>query len=177
MKKSRSKINELYDKHSQGLRRFIGRYVRDEHEVNSIVNDTFVKVYQNIEEYDKNKAKLSTWIYFIAKNIMVDNARKENAKRKVKIVNCIEFDTNKACEYHNNFGKFGLFQDEYLMFVSSCVSREDFVIYFMKYVFGFTNHKIAVALDISETNVKVKVHRIKERLESNKNKMYEVIAN
>jgi RNA polymerase sigma-70 factor (ECF subfamily) len=44
-------------------------------EAEDVVQDTFLRVYMNMERYDENQ-KFSTWIYRIATNLCIDRLRK-----------------------------------------------------------------------------------------------------
>ena len=45
------------------------------HEAEDIVADVFLKVYKNLDRYDETKASLSTWIYTITKNTVINYYR------------------------------------------------------------------------------------------------------
>ena len=45
------------------------------HEAEDIVADVFLKVYKNLDRYDETKASLSTWIYTITKNTVINYFR------------------------------------------------------------------------------------------------------
>ena len=54
---------------------YIRGKVNDHHEAEDLVSQDFVKVYQNWDSFDENKASLSTWIYTITHNTVVDYYR------------------------------------------------------------------------------------------------------
>ena len=54
---------------------YIRGKVNDHHEAEDLVSQVFVKVYQNWDSFDENKASLSTWIYTITHNTVVDYYR------------------------------------------------------------------------------------------------------
>ncbi|BCG61153.1 RNA polymerase sigma factor SigW [Paenibacillus sp. URB8-2] len=51
------------------------RMLNNRHEAEDIVQETFLRVYRNLERYDDNQ-KFSTWIYRIATNLSIDRLRK-----------------------------------------------------------------------------------------------------
>ncbi len=61
----------------------VARYVRgkisNEQDAQDIVSDVFIKVFEGLCGYDESKASLSTWIYTIARNAVIDYFR--SAKR------------------------------------------------------------------------------------------------
>ena len=66
------------------IRRFVMRYAQlDEPDSEEIASDVLFKVYKHIKEFDPNRgAKLSTWIFEIAKNTAIDYLRQQASQRK-----------------------------------------------------------------------------------------------
>ncbi|GIP30541.1 ECF RNA polymerase sigma factor SigW [Paenibacillus sp. J23TS9] len=52
------------------------RMLGNRHEAEDIVQETFLRVYKNLDRYDPNQ-KFSTWIYRIATNLCIDRLRKK----------------------------------------------------------------------------------------------------
>ena len=70
-------FEELVNRYKQRLMNYAYRFIGDRTEAEDIVQDTFLKVYENRNAY-QNIARFSTWIYTIAGNL----ARTELRKRK-----------------------------------------------------------------------------------------------
>lgn len=51
------------------------RMLNNRHEAEDIVQETFLRVYKNLDRYDENQ-KFSTWIYRIGTNLCIDRLRK-----------------------------------------------------------------------------------------------------
>lgn len=51
------------------------RMLGSSHEAEDVVQETFLRVYTNLDRYDENQ-KFSTWIYRIATNLCIDRLRK-----------------------------------------------------------------------------------------------------
>jgi len=51
------------------------RMLSNRHEAEDVVQDTFLRVYKNLDRYDENQ-KFSTWIYRIGTNLCIDRLRK-----------------------------------------------------------------------------------------------------
>lgn len=65
----------LYDNYAPTLLRFIGRLVRDEGEAENLLQDTFVKVWKNIHQYDASRGRLFAWLLQIARNTAINYLR------------------------------------------------------------------------------------------------------
>lgn len=70
-------FNELIGRFKDPLVNYIYRYLGDFDEADDIVQDTFVRVFRHIDQYQPI-AKFSTWIYTIATNL----ARTQYQRRK-----------------------------------------------------------------------------------------------
>lgn len=65
----------LYDSYSAVLFGIIYKIVADEAEAENLLQDCFVKVWQNISRYDPEKGRLATWLFNIARNTAIDFKR------------------------------------------------------------------------------------------------------
>src|SRR5215207_4714262 len=60
---------------SSDLRRFIRRRVSDDHVADDLLQETFVRVHQNIGTLQEED-RLAAWVYRIARNVIHDHHRK-----------------------------------------------------------------------------------------------------
>ncbi|WP_412061677.1 RNA polymerase sigma factor [Rubrivirga sp. IMCC45206] len=66
----------LVEKYQGPLRRHVGKMVRDDGQVDDLVQEAFVKAFANITSYNPAYA-FSTWLYRIATNHSIDYIRKK----------------------------------------------------------------------------------------------------
>jgi RNA polymerase sigma-70 factor, ECF subfamily len=74
----RGAFAELVDMYKDKMYHLGYRMLGQAHEAEDLVQDTFLRVYTNLERYDENQ-KFSTWIYRIATNLSIDRLRKRKA--------------------------------------------------------------------------------------------------
>jgi RNA polymerase sigma factor (sigma-70 family) len=67
-------LDILMERHSEGLFRFIYRYVLNERDARDLVQETFVRAYFKQNQF-LPRARVSTWLYRIALNLCRDHAR------------------------------------------------------------------------------------------------------
>ncbi len=72
----------LYDKYSGALFGTIMRVVHSQEIAEEVLQDTFTKVWRNIESYDTSKGRLFTWLINIARNSAIDATRQKDFKRQ-----------------------------------------------------------------------------------------------
>ncbi|WP_235296379.1 RNA polymerase sigma factor [Portibacter marinus] len=80
-------ISLLYDYYSDALYGIVTRIVRDEEKAKDVMQDSFSKVWRNIDTYDSSKSKLFTWLLRIFRNTAIDQLRKSKNKEAKDIQN------------------------------------------------------------------------------------------
>lgn len=77
-------IEEIYEKYSQIVYKYIFCLTRNHELSEEIVQDTFLVAINNIDKFE-GKSKFSTWLCAIAKNIYYKKIRKEKKFKKISI--------------------------------------------------------------------------------------------
>ncbi|MCX7877808.1 MAG: sigma-70 family RNA polymerase sigma factor [Ignavibacteria bacterium] len=83
-KGDRTGISDLYDKYAPVLFALIYRIIQRKDLAEDLLQEVFVKIWMNIESYDPDKSKFSTWIVNIARNLTIDTLRSKNFKNQSK---------------------------------------------------------------------------------------------
>lgn len=65
----------LYNNYSGALYGVINRIILSEDDANDLLQDTFLKIWKNIDNYDPSKGSIFTWMMNIARNISIDRVR------------------------------------------------------------------------------------------------------
>ena len=73
------KINFYFTKYRDKLIWYLLKMCNDEAEASEVADEAFVKAFFEIEKYDKEKSQFSTWLFTIARNIMIQKI-KSNSK-------------------------------------------------------------------------------------------------
>lgn len=84
-KGSESAMTILYENYSAALYGIILRVVVSEEAAEDVLQETFVKIWKNIEKYDRTKGRLFTWLVNIARNCAIDSTRVKDYKTKSQI--------------------------------------------------------------------------------------------
>ena len=74
-KKEQKKFGELYKTHIDKIYRFVYFKTHHKQTAEDIVSQTFFKALQNIKDFDPGKGKFSSWLYRIARNLVIDHYR------------------------------------------------------------------------------------------------------
>lgn len=70
----------LVERHERGLYHFLLRHTQDVELANDLLQDTFLRVVRSAPSWSR-KARFTTWVYTIARNLSVDAARKGRHRR------------------------------------------------------------------------------------------------
>jgi len=73
----------LVDRYQTGLIIHCENILKNRHDGEDVAQEAFIKAYKNLNNFSKDKAQFSTWLYRIATNLCIDLLRKN--KRQVHI--------------------------------------------------------------------------------------------
>jgi RNA polymerase sigma-70 factor (ECF subfamily) len=79
----------LVERYQTGLIIHCENLLKDRQDSEDVAQEAFIKAYNNLAAFSKDKARFSTWLYRIATNLCVDHLRKN--RRKVSIENVEEY--------------------------------------------------------------------------------------
>jgi RNA polymerase sigma-70 factor, ECF subfamily len=89
----------LYDNYSSALYGVILKIVRTEEIAADVLQDSFVKIWKNIEGYNRTKGTLFTWMLNVARNTAIDKIRSQdfqNSQRNQDLDSTVEIIDNQA---------------------------------------------------------------------------------
>ncbi|WP_414524252.1 RNA polymerase sigma factor, partial [Umezakia ovalisporum] len=79
---NREAYDWLYTQYSGALYALIRRLITDEEIANDALQDCFIKIWKQIEQYDSTKGKLYTWMFNLCRNHCIDVIRSKNFKNQ-----------------------------------------------------------------------------------------------
>jgi RNA polymerase sigma-70 factor (ECF subfamily) len=145
-------FEEIYKTYWQRIFRLCMGYVNDHDWAKDIAQETFITVWQKLPEF-RNESSVGTWIFRIASNHCLRQIEKQ--KRMTKSDLPIELEEVITI---NNEPQFN--------FLYQCIAELpeiDRLIISLE-LEDIKQVEIAAIVGISEANVRVKIHRIKEKL-------------
>ncbi len=72
----RAAFDYLYDNYSAALYGLISKIIKVEEDAENVMQDSFIKIWRKIGDYDPSKGRLFTWMVNIARNTSIDLIRK-----------------------------------------------------------------------------------------------------
>ena len=75
----------LYDNYAPALNNIIFRMVEDVPLSEDILQEAFIKIWNNFTSYDSTKGRLFTWMLNLTRNLTIDTLRSKGYKKQSKI--------------------------------------------------------------------------------------------
>lgn len=146
--------NKSVDLYADGIFRFILKNIKDEDKARDIVQDSFEKLWRNIENV--NHLKVKSYLFTTAYHTMIDLIRREKRKE--------DFENVDVKEYSHSIQYSDLKEvlDEALEKLSE-IQRS--VVLLRDYE-GYSYAEIAKITDLTESQVKVYIYRARKHLKN-----------
>ena len=148
-------FREIFEANSKKIFHLCYGYTGDDDAAHDLLQETFLKVWQKLDKF-RNQAMISTWIYRIAVNTCLTYLRSEKRQAKDELTE--QLIETKAEEFSE--------KNEQIALLYKCISKleesERIIITMVLDEVPYT--EIAEISGISEGNLRVKIHRIKQKL-------------
>ena len=148
-------FKEIFQANSKKIYHLCYGYTGDDESANDLMQETFMKVWQNLDKF-RNQALISTWIYRIAVNTCLSYLRVEKRQAKDELTDTIIETKSEETSDKN----------EQVAQLYKCISylEENERIIITMVLDEVPYPEIAEISGISEGNLRVKIHRIKQKL-------------
>ena len=147
-------FKSVYSDYSIKVQRLCLGYTGNEEEANDLLQETFIKVWQNWDTF-RGEAQRSTWVYRIAVNTCLQYIKKKKQKNETQL----NEKTHAIKEVVHN-------KEEEVQLLYKCISQlaatDRLIITLLLEEVPYV--EIATVTAISEGNLRVKIHRIKQQL-------------
>ncbi|GAA4092503.1 RNA polymerase sigma factor [Mucilaginibacter panaciglaebae] len=145
-------FEEIYNRYAPQIFRVCLGYTNDADQAKDLVQETFISVWKNLPGF-RNQSQISTWIFRIATNRCL---RALEVAKRMPVAE-LPFDLVETREES---------QEEKLNFLYQCIAEleeTDRIIISLE-LEGLPQAEIAAIVGLNSGNVRVKIHRIKEKL-------------
>ena len=139
--------DSLYLDYKDKVTAYVRSRIENKYDVEDIVSTVFLKIYQKIDSFDESKASLSTWIYTITRNTVIDYFRE--IKTHIEFLDEIEADTLSADSLVDD----ELLED--LAYALETLSERERDLIILHYYNGYTLKRISEMMDMSYINAKL----------------------
>ena len=146
------KFEDIYQEYWQKIFRLCMGYVNDYALAQDLAQETFIIVWQQLPNF-RNEANISTWVFRIASNNCLRQIEKQKRFQKVEMPKQLMEENTESIEPK-------------IQFLYKCISELNEIdrIIISLELENIKQSVIATIVGLSEANIRVKIHRIKEKL-------------
>ncbi len=156
MPTSKASFEEIYKNHHTMISQMCLGFVKGNTELaNDLSQEVFIIIWNKLSTYEA-KSSVKTWIYRITVNTCLQHIRKES-KTKIYSISDKNESTTEPTEEENSDNNLGLYK-------AIGKLREMDRLLIMMVLDDQNNDTIANVLGIKHSSIRVKIHRIKNRL-------------
>jgi RNA polymerase sigma factor (sigma-70 family) len=150
-----AEFKKIFEANSSKIYHLCLGYTGDTESANDLLQETFVKVWQNLDKF-QYKSQISTWIYRIAVNTCLTHLRVEKRMPKDELTPAIIENSKEELTEKN----------EKIQLLYRCISQleESERIIITLVLDEVPYAEIAEVSGITEGNLRVRIHRIKQKL-------------
>ncbi len=94
--KDKEAVNALYDNYSPALFGVILKIVRSEQSAEDVLQEAFIKIWKNAEQYDSSKGRLFTWLISIARNTAIDHIRSKGFRKELQTESNLVYENERT---------------------------------------------------------------------------------
>lgn len=152
-RQDRQAFSYLYDNYAAALNNIIFRMVEDIALAEDILQEAFVKIWHNFNQYDQSKGRLFTWMLNLTRNLTIDMLRSKGYKKQAKISG----DENSVSNIPDTSSSLLKFDSLGIRKQLANLKPEQRIIIDMAYFSGFTQDEIAKELGIPLGTVKTRM--------------------
>jgi RNA polymerase sigma-70 factor, ECF subfamily len=159
---SEERYTAIVAEHKDRIYRMCCCYVRDQEARKDAYQQTLIHIWQNLESFE-GRSQLGTWIYRITVNTCLSllraEQRRQNLFRPGESVPEEQFPVQDTNDDHDD-------KDHEVEMLFDCIDALPLLdrTLMSLYLEDLSTAEMADVLDISESNVRVKIHRIKKNL-------------
>lgn len=140
--------DKIYLDYKEKVTAYVRSRITDPYAAEDVVSEVFLKVYQKLACYDESRASLSTWIYSITRNTVIDYYKKR------KTQSLFLYEIEKVEEIPDKMSAYEARLEDLANALENLSERErDLII--LHYYQGYTLKRIAEMMGMSYINAKV----------------------
>ncbi len=153
--KNQKAFSYLYDNYSRAMYGVIFNIVKNDNDAEDILQNAFLKIWNNFEAYKEEKGRLFTWMLNLVRNTAIDFTRTTAAKvgAKIQTIDHNVYEVNKQHQQKASYDHIGL------RAAVNDLEEEHQAIIELAYYQGYTQEEIAAKLNMPLGTVKTRVRQ------------------
>ncbi len=153
----------LYDRYADLMYNKCLSFVANTDEAKDLTHDIFLKLYISLRKFN-GRSKFSTWLYSLVYNHCVNYVQRERKSNQEKLFDTAAEKTEFTDEDEIDDELIFSMKFEKLEKAMNQIDADDKRILLMKYQDDFTINDLCMAYELTESAVKMRLHRAKSKL-------------
>ncbi|AFK03812.1 RNA polymerase, sigma-24 subunit, ECF subfamily [Emticicia oligotrophica DSM 17448] len=163
--KDQKGFNILYNNYSGALFGVINKIVQSDDDASDLLQDTFLKIWRNIDNYDSSKGSIFTWMMNIARNLSIDKVRSadyRDSSQNVSMEDSVIFQVDSEYQTNLSIDAIGLrkivdgLRPEYKQLID--------LVYFQGYTQAEVSDEFGIPLGTVKTRIKAAIGNLRNLL-------------
>ncbi len=158
--KDKQAFSYLYDNYSDALYGVINRIVLSDEIAGDVLQEVFVKICKNIDNYSREKGSIFTWMMNISRNAAIDQIRSRQYQNEAQNQSIEDFvyDIDKSEQVNSQVDHIGLKE------VLTMLKPEHKILIDKVYFESYTQEEISQELDMPLGTVKTRIRAAMQHL-------------
>ncbi len=163
--KNQAALKRIYDMYSANVYGIVFNILKDETLSEEVVQDVFVKIWNNSSSYSEKKGRFFTWILNIARNAAIDKTRSKNFKNSSQnltvdyFVDILEDKTN----FSSKIDSIGI--KKYIETLEPLCKKVIDLLFFKGFTQKETSEELDIPLGTVKTRNRICIDKLKQVLE------------
>ena len=149
-------LEEIYNLYKNKIYNYLYRSTLNHHLAEELTQETFLKAFKSIQSF-KEQASLNTWLFKIARNTFLDEAKKKQNELEVK------FDHQETAVVDQTDQYSTLNEKLIIRKILLQLSEKDRTLIILRDQYNFTYQEISNILDCNEGQVKIGLFRARKK--------------
>jgi RNA polymerase sigma-70 factor (ECF subfamily) len=158
---SRAAFEELVCRYSPRLFHFLRPRISTNQDIEDLIQETFLKAFRNIDRFDP-EYKFSTWLYTVAIRLAISHYRANKPKDLSSIPNHVSADPEEIVTRKD--------QSQKMWAIAKSLHNKQYEALWLRYIEDMAVKEIASAMNKTQVQVRVLLHRARLNLGKKLNK-------
>ena len=157
------KMEEIYQQYFPMIYNYVFCRLMHRADTEDVVSHIFMKVFSNLRRFDPEKSAMKTWIFRIAKNVMIDHYRKRRAS--LSLDGCTDAAADEMqVHFDAQYEYFCQPRRQMILEALQQLPERDRMLIYYRYYLHMRNRELARMLGMKENTVSAALHRARVKL-------------
>lgn len=139
------------------LHNFLCQILGNPHDAEDVTQETFIRAYKGLPNFQANRASITTWLYAIARNTAITHLRRRKPGSQVDDIEP-STDENPSLLLETKD------ENRVLWTLARTLKPREFEVLWFRYGEGFAVAEIACVMSLTQIHIKVLLHRARKHL-------------